>query len=143
MNSLFEVIDLSKEYQLEKYSVLILVSDLEPDKIFTIFPELKHHFDKVMSYQDLEQYLNMNEEFSRNNAKFRMREANKSAKIQVEAEKYYEMNEISQLIENSALQAEIEHALSFLTKVQRKRFLLHFERFIVVPPKTESSRLND
>ena len=130
MNSLFEVIDLSKEYQLETYSVLILLSDLEQEKLFTLFPELKRRFDKVMSYKDWGEYLKINEHTSRNDAKFRMRTINKSAKIRVETEKYYEMNEISQLFENTSLKTEIDYALSFLTKMQQQRFLLHFKEHL-------------
>lgn len=126
MNSLFEVIDLSKEYQLETYSVLILLSDLEQDKLFALFPELKKRFDKVMTYKDWEEYLKVNKLSSKNDGKFYKRAICKSTKLYVDAENSYEKNEIVTLFDNESLKAQITIALQRLTTTQRKRFLQHY-----------------
>lgn len=126
MNSLFEVIDLSKEYQLETYSVLILLSDLEQEKLFTLFPELKRRFDKVMSYKDWGEYLKVNKLSYKNDGKFYKRAISESTRLHVNVENSYESNEIATLFDNKNLKTQITIALQKLTPTQRKRFLQHY-----------------
>ena len=48
MKKICEICDVSQEYEMKENSILVCVSDLDQDRLFSILPELKKNFNKVM-----------------------------------------------------------------------------------------------
>ena len=73
MKRICEIYDVSQEYEMKENSILVCVSDIEQDKLFSILPELKRNFNKVFSNDEWQQYLEINKLYNRNESKHRMR----------------------------------------------------------------------
>ena len=54
MKKICEIYDISKEYKMADNSILIFVSNIEKNKLFSILPELKTNFNKVFNTDEVE-----------------------------------------------------------------------------------------
>lgn len=126
MKKVCEMYDLSQEYEMKEDSILVCVSDLEKDKLFSILPELKMNFNKIFSNDEWRQYLEINKLYNRNESKHYMREIRQSKRVETDALMRYETDTISEILNNSELKTKIEMALSTLSPLPKKRFLMHY-----------------
>lgn len=126
MKKICEIYDVSLEYEMKENSVLVCVSDLDQDKLFSIIPELKKNFNKVFSNDEWQQYLEINKLYNRNESKHYMREIRQSKKLETDTLMRYETDTISEILNNSELKTKIETALLTLSPLPRKRFLMHY-----------------
>lgn len=126
MKKICEIYDVSQEYEMKENSILVCVSDLEPDKLFYILPELKMNFNKVFSNDEWRQYLEINKLYNRNESKHQMREIRQSKKLETDTLMRYETDTVSEILNNSELKNKIEMALSTLSPLAKKRFLMHY-----------------
>lgn len=126
MKKICEIYDVSPEYEMKENSILVCVSDLDQDKLFSIMPELKKNFNKVFSNDEWRQYLEINKLYNRNESKHYMREIRQSKRVETDALMRYETDTISEILNNSELKTKIEMALSTLSSLPKKRFLMHY-----------------
>ena len=126
MKKICEIYDVSQEYEMKENSILVCVSDMEQDKLFSILPELKMNFNKVLSNDEWQQYLEINKLYNRNESKHYMRQIRKSKRLESDALVNYETDEISEILNNAELKDKIKKALSVLSPVPRKRFLEYY-----------------
>lgn len=126
MKKICEIYDVSQEYEMKENSILVCVSDIEQDKLFSILPELKMNFNKVFSNDEWQQYLEINKLYNRNESKHYMREIRQSKKLETDTLMRYETDTISEILNNSELKTKIEMALSTLSPLAKKRFLMHY-----------------
>ncbi len=126
MKKICEIYDVSQEYEMKENSILVCVSDIEQDKLFSILPELKMNFNKVFSNDEWQQYLEINKLYNRNESKHYMREIRQSKRVEIDALMRYETDTISEILNNSELKTKIEMALSTLSPLPKKRFLMHY-----------------
>ena len=126
MKKICEIYDVSHEYEIKENSVLVCVSDLEQDKLFSILPELKMNFSKVFSNDEWQQYLEINKLYNRNESKHHMREIRQSKRVESDTLMRYETDTISEILNNSVFKAKIEMALSTLLPLPKRRFLMHY-----------------
>lgn len=126
MKKICEIYDVSKEYQMQENSILVCVSDLDKDRLFSILPELKMNFNKVFRNEEWQQYLEINKLYNRNESKHYMREIRQSKRVETDALMRYETDTISEILNNSELKTKIEMALSTLSPLPKKRFLMHY-----------------
>lgn len=130
MKKICEIFDISQEYEMKENSILVCVSDIERDKLFSILPELKRNFNKVFSNDEWQQYLEINKLYNRNESKHQMREIRHSKKLETDAMMRYETDTVSEILNNSELKVKIEMALSTLSPLPKKRFLMHYSEQI-------------
>lgn len=130
MKKICEIYDVSQEYEKKENSILVCVSDFDQDKLFSIMPELKKKFNKVFSNDEWRQYLEINKLYNRNESKHQMREIRHSKKLETDAMMRYETDTVSEILNNSELKAKIEMALSTLSPLPKKRFLMHYSEQI-------------
>ena len=126
MKKICEIYDVSHEYEMKENTILVCVSDIEQDKLFSILPELKLNFNKVFSANEWQQYLEINQLYNRNESKHQMREIRQSKRIESDTLMRYETDSIFEILNNAELQSKIEMALSTLSPVPKKRFLEHY-----------------
>lgn len=126
MKKVCEIYDVSHEYQMKENSILVCVSNLEQDKLFSILPELKMNFNTAFNSDEWQKYLEINKLYNRNESKHQMREIRQSKRVEVDALVNYETDEISEILNNSELKAKIEMALSTLLPLPKRRFLMHY-----------------
>ena len=81
MKKICKICDVSQEYEMKENSILVCVSDLDQDRLFSILPELKKNFNKVFNNNEWQQYLEINKLYNRNESKHYMREIRKSKKF--------------------------------------------------------------
>ena len=130
MKKICEICDVSQEYEMKESSILVCVSDLDQDRLFSILPELKKNFNKVFNNNEWQQYLEINKLYNRNESKHYMREIRKSKKVEADALMRYETDTINEILNNSELKTKIEFALSTLAPVPKRRFLKHYSEHI-------------
>lgn len=130
MKKICEIYDVSQEYEMKENSILVCVSDMEQDKLFSILPELKMNFSKVFSNDEWQQYLEINKLYNRNESKHYMREIRQSKRVETDALMRYETDTISEILNNSELKTKIEMALSTLSPLPKKRFLMHYSEHL-------------
>ena len=94
--------------------------------MFSILPELKTNFNKVFSNDEWQKYLEINKLYNRNESKHQMREIRQSKKLETDILIRYETDTISEILNNSELKAKIEMALSTLSPLPKKRFLMYY-----------------
>ena len=126
MNKICEIYDVSHEYEMKENSILVCVSDIEQDKLLSILPELKLNFNKVFSADEWQQYLEINKLYNRNESKHYMREIRQSKRVESDTMMRYETDSIVEILNNAELQSKIEMALSTLSPLPKKRFLMHY-----------------
>lgn len=126
MKKICEIYDVSLEYEMAENSILVCVSDLDQNKLFSILPELKMNFNKIFSNDEWQQYLEINKLYNRNESKHQMREIRHSKRVETDTLMRYETDTISEILNNSELKAKIEMALSILSPLAKKRFLMHY-----------------
>lgn len=126
MKKICEIYDVSLEYEMKENSILVCVSDIEQDKLFSILPELKTNFNKVFSNDEWQQYLEINKLYNRNESKHYMREIRHSKRVETDTLMRYETDTISEILNNSELKTKIEMALSTLSPLPKKRFLMYY-----------------
>lgn len=126
MKKICEIYDVSYEYEMKKNSILVCVSNIEQDKLFSILPELKLNFNKVFSANEWHQYLKINQLYNRNESKHQMREVRNSKKVESDTLMRYETDSIAEILNNAELQSKIEMALSTLSPIPKKRFLEYY-----------------
>lgn len=122
MKKICEIYDVSHEYEMKENTILVCVSDIEQDKLFSILPELKLNFNKVFSANEWQQYLEINQLYNRNESKHQMREIRQSKRIESDTLMRYETDSIFEILNNAELQSKIEMALSTLSPVPKKDF---------------------
>ena len=66
MKKLCEIYDISKEYDMSDNSVLVIVSELKENIIFTALPELKCYSDRIMKTEEWNEFLEINASYRRN-----------------------------------------------------------------------------
>lgn len=130
MKKICKIYDVSQEYEMKENSILVCVSDLEQDKLFSIIPELKKNFNKVFSNDEWRQYLEINKLYNRNESKHYMREIRQSKRVEADTLMRYETDTISEILNNSELKTKIEMALSTLSPLPKKRFLKHYSEHL-------------
>ena len=130
MKKICEIYDVSQEYEMKENSVLVCVSDLDQDKLFSILPELKMNFNKVFSNDEWQKYLEINKLYNRNESKHYMREIRQSKRVESDTLMRYETDTISEILNNSELKTKIEMALSTLSPLPKKRFLMHYSEHL-------------
>lgn len=130
MKKLCEIYDISQEYDMSDNSVLVIVSELKENIIFTALPELKCYSDRIMKTEEWNEFLEINASYRRNENKFNMREVRQSQKSEITNALYNQYDDMSSLLENDELRKQIDYALSFLKEQPKRRFLKHYsERF--------------
>lgn len=126
MKKICEIYDVSLEYQMKENSILVCVSNLEQDKLFSILPELKMNFNTAFNSDEWQKYLEINKLYNRNESKHQMREIRQSKKLETDTLMRYETDTVSEILNNSELKAKIEMALSTLLPLPKRRFLMHY-----------------
>lgn len=126
MKKICEIYDVSQEYKMKDNTVLICVSDLDRETLFIVLPELRDGFDEIFDTYKWQQYLEINKIYNRNESKHYMREVRQSKRMEVDTVTKYETNIIGEIMSNSELKSKIEHALSMLSPLPRRRFLKHY-----------------
>ena len=126
MKKICEIYDVSLEYEMKENSVLVCVSDLDQDNMFSILPELKTNFNKVFSNDEWQKYLEINKLYNRNESKHYMREIRQSKKLETDTLMRYETDTVSEILNNSELKTKIEMALSTLSPLPKRRFLMYY-----------------
>lgn len=126
MKKICEIYDVSQEYQMKENSILVCVSNLEQDKLFSILPELKMNFNTAFNSDEWQKYLEINKLYNRNESKHQMREIRQSKKLETDTLMRYETDTVSEILNNSELKAKIEMALSTLLPLPKRRFLMHY-----------------
>ncbi len=126
MKKLCEIYDVSHEYEMKENSILVCVSNVEQDKLFSILPELKLKFNKAFNVDEWQQYSEINQLYNRNEAKHQMREVRQSKKIESDTLTRYETDSIAEILNNAELRNKIESALSTLLPLPKSRFLKHY-----------------
>lgn len=66
LKKLCEIYDISKEYDMSDNSVLVIVSELKENIIFTALPELKCYSDRIMKTEEWNEFLEINASYRRN-----------------------------------------------------------------------------
>lgn len=125
MRKICEIYDVSKEYEMQENSILVCVSEIEQNKLFSIMPELKTNFSNVFSIDEWQQYLEINKQFHRNESKHRMRELRQSKKLETETSHLYEIDIVDSL-ENQEFSKIINDFLLQLNSIQRRRFKMYY-----------------
>lgn len=126
LKKLCEIYDISKEYDKPSNSLLVLVSDIEKSKLILALPELKSLSDKIMSKEDWNKFLDINNTYRRNDNKFYMREVRQSQREEITQFFYSQTDDLSILFDNDELREKIDYALSFLKEQPKRRFLKHY-----------------
>lgn len=126
MKKICEIYDVSQEYQMKENSILVCVSNLEQDKLFSILPELKMNFNTAFNSDEWQKYLEINKLYNRNESKHQMREIRQSKKLETDTLMRYETDTVSEILNNSELKTKIEMALSTLSPLPKKRFLMYY-----------------
>lgn len=72
MKRICEIYDVSKDYEMPTGTVLIIVSDIEKDKIISILLNTKLKEDMVFNNTEWQEYLEINNKYKRNEAKHQM-----------------------------------------------------------------------
>lgn len=142
MKKVCEIYDVSHEYQMKENSILVCVSNLEQDKLFSILPELKMNFNTAFNSDEWQKYLEINKLYNRNESKHQMREIRQSKRVEVDALVNYETDEISEILNNSELKTKIEMALSTLSPLPKKRFLMHYSEQLTYRKIAEKEKRN-
>lgn len=130
MKKLCEIYDISYEYEMKENSILVCVSNIEQDKLFSILPELKTNFNKVFNTDEWQQYLEINKLYNRNESKHQMREIRQSKRIESDTLLRYETDSIAEILNNAELKTKIEMALSTLSPLPKRRFLKHYSEHL-------------
>lgn len=126
MKKICEIYDVSQEYQMKENSILVCVSSLEQDKLFSILPELKMKFNTSFNSDEWQQFLEINKVYNRNESKHHMREIRQSKRLETDSLTKYETDTVSEILNNSELKTKIKMALSTLSPLPKKRFLMHY-----------------
>lgn len=126
MKKICEIYDVSQEYQMKENSILVCVSSLEQDTLFSILPELKMKFNTSFNSDEWQQFLEINKVYNRNESKHHMREIRQSKKLETDTLMRYETDTVSEILNNSELKTKIEMALSTLSPLPKRRFLMHY-----------------
>lgn len=92
MKKTCEIYDVSQEYKMKENSILVCVSSLKQDKLFSILPELKMNFNKVFSNGEWQKYLEINKLYNRNESKHQMREIRQSKRLESDVSHIYEID---------------------------------------------------
>lgn len=130
MKKICEIYDISKEYKMADNSILIFVSNIEKNKLFSILPELKTNFNKVFNTDEWQQYLEINKLYNRNESKHQMREVRQSKRIESDTLLRYETDSIAEILNNAELKTKIEMALSTLSATPKRRFLKYYSEHL-------------
>ncbi len=122
MKKVYEIYDVSKEYELEENSVIIIVSDWEKEKLLKAFPSLCPYSENIMTGAKWDEFLDINDVYHRNENKFRGRENNRSAKSEIAYRTSLKNEEVEEVLDKTELKNQIKYALSSLKAQPRKRF---------------------
>ena len=130
MKRICEIYDVSKDYEMPTGTVLIIVSDIEKDKIISILLNTKLKEDMVFNNTEWQEYLEFNgfvykTQGNRNEAKHQMREIRQSKRLESDVSHIYEIN-IGESLENEEIEMYLKKFLLNLKPVQRRRFKMYF-----------------
>lgn len=125
MKKICEIYDVSQEYKMKENSILVCVSSLKQDKLFSILPELKMNFNKVFSNGEWQKYLEINKLYNRNESKHQMREIRQSKRLESDISHIYEID-IGESLENEEIEMYLKKFMLNLKPVQRRRFKMYY-----------------
>ena len=92
MKRICEIYDISKGYEMPTGTVLIIVSDIEKDKIISILLNTKLKEDMVFNNTEWQEYLEISNKYNRNEAKHQMREIRQSKRLESDVSHIYEID---------------------------------------------------
>lgn len=125
MKRICEIYDVSKDYEMPTGTVLIIVSDIEKDKIISILLNTKLKEDMVFNNTEWQEYLEINNKYNRNEAKHQMREIRQSKRLESDVSHIYEID-IGESLENEEIEMYLKECMLNLKPVQRRRFKMYF-----------------
>jgi|GEM_PF-166900 mannose/fructose/N-acetylgalactosamine-specific phosphotransferase system component IIB len=125
MKRICEIYDVSKDYEMPTGTVLIIVSDIEKDKIISILLNTKLKEDMVFNNTEWQEYLEINNKYKRNEAKHQMREIRQSKRLESDVSHIYEID-IGESLENEEIEMYLKKFMLNLKPVQRRRFKMYF-----------------
>ena len=103
MKRICEIYDISKDYEMPKGTVLIIVSDIEKDKIISMLLNTEMKEDMVFNNTEWQEYLEINNKYNRNEAKHQMREIRQSKRLESDVSHIYEID-IGESLENEEIE---------------------------------------
>lgn len=125
MKRICEIYDISKDYEMPTGTVLIIVSDIEKDKIISILLNTKLKEDLVFNNTEWQEYLKINNKYNRNEAKHQMREIRQSKRLESDVSHIYEID-IGESLENEEIEMYLKKFMLNLKPVQRRRFKMYY-----------------
>ena len=125
MKRICKIYDVSKEYEMPIGSALVIVSDIEKDKIISMLLNTKLKEDMVFNNAEWQEYLEINNIYNRNESKHRMREIRQSKRLESDISHIYEID-IGESLENEEVEMYVNKFLLNLKPVQRQRFKMYY-----------------
>lgn len=125
MKRICEIYDGSKDYEMPTGTVLIIVSDIEKDKINSILLNTKLKEDMVFNNTEWQEYLEINNKYNRNEAKHQMREIRQSKRLESDVSHIYEID-IGESLENEEIEMYLKEFMLNLNPIQRRRFKMYY-----------------
>lgn len=121
MKRICEIYDVSKDYEMPIGTVLIIVSDIEKDKIISMLLNAEMKEDMIFNNTEWQEYLEINNKYNRNEAKHQMREIRQSKRLESDVSHIYEID-IGESLENEEIEMYLKKFMLNLKPVQRRRF---------------------
>lgn len=125
MKRICEIYDISKDYEMPTGTVLIIVSDIEKDKIISMLLNTEMKEDMVFNNTEWQEYLEINNKYNRNEAKHQMREIRQSKRLESDVSHIYEID-IGESLENEEIEMYLKKFMLNLKPVQRRRFKMYY-----------------
>ena len=125
MKRISEIYDVSKDYEMPTGTVLIIVSDIEKDKIISMLLNTEMKEDMIFNNTEWQEYLEINNKYNRNEAKYQMREIRQSKRLESDVSHIYEID-IGESLENEEIKMYLKEFMLNLKPVQRRRFKMYY-----------------
>ena len=125
MKRICEIYDISKDYEMPTGTVLIIVSDIEKDKIISMLLNTEMKEDMIFNNTEWQEYLEINNKYNRNEAKYQMREIRQSKRLESDVSHIYEID-IGESLENEEIEMYLKKFMLNLKPVQRRRFKMYY-----------------
>lgn len=108
MKRICEIYDISKDYEMPTGTVLIIVSDIEKDKIISMLLNTEMKEDMIFNNTEWQEYLEINNKYNRNEAKYQMREIRQSKRLESDVSHIYEID-IGESLENEEIEMYLKN----------------------------------
>lgn len=125
MKRICEIYDVSKDYEMPIGTVLIIVSDIEKDKIISMLLNTEMKEDMIFNNTEWQEYLEINNKYNRNEAKHQMREIRQSKRLESDVSHIYEID-IGESLENEEIKMYLKEFMLNLNPIQRRRFKMYY-----------------